>query len=177
MRSYVKNIIKLKLNWYALHTNSRAEKQVHERLQKQGYESFLPLITTVKQWSDRKKKVVVPLISSYVFMQGTAKDLLAVVKVQGVVAVLKHLGKPAIVQEVEINNLKILTKNSEGTKKVDAFKLANLTNVEVIAGPFIGLKGSYIETSGMHKVVVQVDVLNSFTEVTLPFEHIKEIGK
>lgn len=165
----------MKLNWYALHTKSRAEKQVNERLQQQGYESFLPLITTVRQWSDRKKKVVVPLISSYVFMQGTSKDLLAVVKVQGVVAVLKHLGKPAIVQEVEINNLKILTKNSERTKRVDAFKLVNFTSVEVIAGPFIGLKGSYIETSGKHKVVVQVDVLNSFTEVTLPFEHIKEV--
>jgi len=71
--------------------------------------------------------------------------------------------------------LKILTKNSEGTKKINSFSLANFTNVEVIAGSFIGLKGAYIETSRQHKVVVRVDVLNSFTEVTLPFEHIKEI--
>jgi transcription antitermination factor NusG len=165
----------LKLFWYALHTHSRAEKQVHERLQKQGYESFLPLITTIKQWSDRKKKVVSPLVSSYVFLKGTPKDLLAVVKIQGVVAVLKHLGKPAIVQEVEINNLKILAENSEGTKNINPRSLANYAPVEVITGPFKGLKGVYIASSGKQKVIVQVDVLNSFTEVTLPLEHIKEI--
>ncbi|WP_223439259.1 UpxY family transcription antiterminator [Polaribacter litorisediminis] len=165
----------MKVFWYALRTNSRSEKQVHERLQKQGYESFLPLMTTIKQWSDRKKKVVVPLISSYVFLQGTPKDLLNVVKIQGVVGVLRYLGKPAIVQEDEINNLKILTKNSEGAKKITPRSLANYAAVEVVDGPFKGLKGVYMATSGKQKVIVQVDVLNSFTEVTLPFEHIKEI--
>jgi len=165
----------LKVFWYALRTNSRAEKQVHERLQKQGYDSFLPLITTIKQWSDRKKKVVAPLISSYVFLQATPKELLAVVKIQGVVGVLRYLGQPAIVREDEINNLKILTENSEGAQKITPRSLVNYTAVVVVAGPFKGLKGLYKAVGGKQKVIVQVDVLNSFTEVTLPIEHIKEI--
>lgn len=68
-----------------------------------------------------------------------------------------------------------LSKNSEGAKKINPRSLANYAAVEVVDGPFKGLKGVYMATSGKQKVIVQVDVLNSFTEVTLPFEHIKEI--
>ena len=50
-------------NWYVVKTNSRAEKKVYERLEFLGLEVYLPLVITIKQWSDRKKKVEVPLIS------------------------------------------------------------------------------------------------------------------
>ena len=46
------------INWYAIYTNSRAEKKVHQNLLLEGYSSFLPLKTTLRQWSDRKKKVI-----------------------------------------------------------------------------------------------------------------------
>jgi hypothetical protein len=44
-------------------------KKVAEQLTKMGIECYCPLITQVRQWSDRKKKVVVPLFNSYVFVQ------------------------------------------------------------------------------------------------------------
>lgn len=42
--------------WYALYVRSRAEKKVSQELEHIGIEVFLPLITRVRQWSDRKKK-------------------------------------------------------------------------------------------------------------------------
>ena len=42
--------------WYVIKTNSRAEKKVEERLQMLGFEVFLPLQTSINQWSDRKKR-------------------------------------------------------------------------------------------------------------------------
>jgi hypothetical protein len=36
-------------------------EKVAEQLTKMGIECYCPLITQVRQWSDRKKKVVVPL--------------------------------------------------------------------------------------------------------------------
>ena len=44
-------------HWYALYVKSRSEKKVLTQLEEQGFEAFLPLVTHVKQWSDRKKKV------------------------------------------------------------------------------------------------------------------------
>ena len=54
--------------WFALYTRPKNEKKVTEQLVKLGIEVYCPLVTQVKQWSDRKKKVATPLISSYVFV-------------------------------------------------------------------------------------------------------------
>ena len=55
-------------HWYVVYVRSRYEKKVHQLLQEKGIESSLPLIKTVRIWSDRKKKVEVPLFKGYVFV-------------------------------------------------------------------------------------------------------------
>ncbi len=162
-------------NWFAIYTKSRSEKKVFERLNDAGHESFLPLITEVRQWSDRKKKVKAPLIKSYVFVKVKKNDLIPIYNIPGVVAVLKHLGEPAIVTEVEINNLKILTNNSEAIETIEPCVLKNGKPVQVIHGPFEGLIAVYLSNSGKHRVIVKVEALNSFNEITLPLSHIKDI--
>lgn len=54
-------------NWYAIYTRANSEEKVFEQLQRSGYKTFLPLVSTVRKWSDRKKKILTPLISSYVY--------------------------------------------------------------------------------------------------------------
>ena len=51
--------------WFAIYVKSRNEKKVFKTLDDIGIESFLPLITRMKQWSDRRKKVEEPLFRSY----------------------------------------------------------------------------------------------------------------
>ncbi len=53
--------------WYGLHTRPRHEKIVAHRLEERGVTTFLPLVTEVHRWSDRKKTVQMPLFSCYVF--------------------------------------------------------------------------------------------------------------
>jgi len=55
------------MRWYAVHTQARHEKVVAQRLSEKGIESFLPLVTSIHRWSDRTKKVELPLFSCYVF--------------------------------------------------------------------------------------------------------------
>jgi hypothetical protein len=43
-------------NWYVLYTKSRKEKQVTSRLEERGITAYCPMVKTVRQWSDRKKK-------------------------------------------------------------------------------------------------------------------------
>ena len=59
----LKELKKPQKAWYAVYTNSRAEKRVSDRLAEMGIETFLPLQKTLRQWSDRKKLVEKPLIS------------------------------------------------------------------------------------------------------------------
>src|SRR5690606_25027157 len=65
-----------------------------------------PLVTEVRQWSDRKKKVTTPLFKSYVFVKLPAKERNLVFQSPGVVQYLYWLGKPAVVRDAEIETIK-----------------------------------------------------------------------
>ena len=104
-------------NWYAVFTKPRSEKKVYQRMVDQDIEAFLPLVKTIRQWSDRKKTLEIPLISSYVFVHMEEKDLYRTLPIQGTVNVLKHLGKPAKIRAVEIDNLRILSSNSDSSSR------------------------------------------------------------
>ncbi len=90
------------MNWYVLYTKPKWEKKVTEKLQQIGITAYCPVISKVQQWSDRKKKVEMPLFSSYVFVQVEERDRNAVFAVSGVIRYLFWLGKPAIVKDQEI---------------------------------------------------------------------------
>lgn len=162
-------------NWYAIFTKPRSEKKVFERLQTAGFEAYLPLIKTVRQWSDRKKTVELPLISSYVFVFIEAKNLNTTLPTPGVVNVLKHLGKPAVIREDEINNLKILTSSDENLSFADSIEVSKGDAVEVVKGPFMGLIATCINTSTSYRVVVKIDSLGTCFNVNIPLSFLRKI--
>jgi transcriptional antiterminator RfaH len=94
------------MNWLVLYTKPKNEVKVAERLAAAGITVYCPLVTTLRQWSDRKKKVTLPLFSSYVFVQLAEVQRAAVFEVPGVVRYLFWLGKPAVVREEEMATLK-----------------------------------------------------------------------
>jgi len=62
------------MNWYVLYTKPKWEKRAAEQLSKFGINCYCPMIKKVQQWSDRKKKVEVPLFNHYLFVQIAEKD-------------------------------------------------------------------------------------------------------
>lgn len=94
------------MKWYVIYTKPRWEKRVAGELEKLEIEAYCPVITEVRQWSDRKKKVVSPLFKSYVFVRLTEKERSIVFQVPGVVQYLFWLGKPAVVKDTEIETIK-----------------------------------------------------------------------
>lgn len=103
----------MSMNWYVLYTKPKWEKKVAERLVQIGIECYCPLITQIKQWSDRKKKAEVPLFNSYVFVQLPDSDRNSVFQIAGVVRYLFWLGKPAVVRDEEINVIKTSLKSPD----------------------------------------------------------------
>lgn len=92
--------------WYVLYTKPKAEKKVAATLEHINLEVYCPLSTEIHQWSDRKKKVTVPLFRSYVFVRLKPSERNKVFEVPGVIKYLYWLGKPAIVRDVEIQTIK-----------------------------------------------------------------------
>jgi transcriptional antiterminator RfaH len=100
------------MNWYVVYTKPKWEKKVAEKLNQIGIECYCPVITQLKQWSDRKKMIEVPLFNSYVFVQLPDTNRNAVFEVPGVIRYLFWLGKAAIVKNEEINIIKVSLSDS-----------------------------------------------------------------
>jgi len=89
-------------NWFVLYTKPRNELKVVERLRSNGVEAYTPTRTEVRQWSDRTKKVKVPLLPSMVLVSLQEKQVDLVFEVPGVVRYLFEHGKRAKVSNQEV---------------------------------------------------------------------------
>ena len=159
--------------WRAIYTKSRTEKKVSERLLLAGFEVFLPLNTEMRQWSDRKKKVRTPLLTSYVFIRVSQKELSDVLGIPGVVAVLKYLGNPALIQDHEIEYLKIACNGNDVHVVHQNLDLSKGTLVRVVKGAFQGLLATFLEERGKHRVLLHISALNQSIELTVPLSYVE----
>ncbi len=142
-------------NWFAVYTKSRYEKKVEIELTEQGYIAYLPLIKTLRQWSDRKKMVEVPLISSYVFVNVTLKESLEIMDIAGVVGYVKFEGKPARIRDSHIETLR---KAIEGDMSIEISheEIKPGQKVRIINGPLKGSEGEYFETKRKHNFIINM---------------------
>jgi transcription antitermination factor NusG len=146
---------KSKYNWYALYTKSRAEKKVYEQLIALDIKAYLPLRRVLRQWSDRKKWVEVPVISSYIFVNITAKDYNRVFDANGVVAYVSHKGKAVSIPEHEIE---IMRRTIDNKIEFD-IKQGNIKKgqeITVTSGPLKGIKGIVNDVRGNKKLYLNI---------------------
>lgn len=95
-----------KKTWYAVYTKPRWEKKVDALMADQGLESYCPLNRVRKKWSDRMKWVDEPLFKSYVFVRVYLEDQTKVRMVDGVLNYVYWLGKPAVIKDSEIEDIR-----------------------------------------------------------------------
>jgi transcription antitermination factor NusG len=144
--------------WFAIYTRPKNEKKVVEGLEKLGVEVYCPMVTQVKQWSDRKKKVETPLINSYVFVNIEDKKRNIVFEVPGVVRYLFWLGKPAVIQEHEIDLLKASLKGIFSNVEVNGIQPGDTLTIS--KGPFQGKEGvvSQVDKNKIRLVLKELGV-------------------
>lgn len=141
------------MNWYVIYTKPKWEKKVSEQLQKFGVNCYCPLVDKIHQYSDRKKKVVVPLFNHYVFVQLAEKDRNLVFQSPGVVRYLFWLGKHAIVKDNEINTIKDwLEKGNKLDIAVSPYKVGE--TIKLNSGPFYEQQAVIKEITNKHYILV-----------------------
>lgn len=150
--------------WYALYTKARNEKKVRKILTDAGYEVYLPLKRTLKLWSDRKKWVEEPLLSSYVFVRINEHEYLDVLKLKGTVRFIMFSGKIAAIPDWQIDSLKILLDASDELHIINEH-LSQGSPVEVIQGPLQGMLGEVIDFHGKKLVILRIEHLGFSLEV------------
>jgi transcription antitermination factor NusG len=161
--------------WYAVYTRHCHEKKVFEQLQQMEIEAYLPLLTTIRQWKDRKKKVSLPLFSCYVFVNITDKKYYDVLNIPGVVRFITFEGKAVAIPEKQIRIVKNLLKQDIEVVEVqnDLYKGAK---VEIIAGPLTGISGELIYFAGKKRVFIRLREIQKSMVASVPTHLLRLVG-
>lgn len=154
--------------WFAIYVKSRNEKKVFKSLNDIGIESFLPLITKIKQWSDRKKKVEEPLFNSYLFVNIPLSDYYKVLNVNGVVRFICFEKKPVEVPENQIEAIKKYICDTD-IHDVDYesinFKEGELVRIK--SGQMKDLTGRFVEIKGKHRIMIEIEVVGQYLPINI----------
>jgi len=128
--------------WFVLYTKPRTELKVSQRLTVLGIENYMPTKIEMRQWSDRKKKILVPLLPSMVLVSLLEKELNTVFEVSGVVRYLFENGKRAKISNEEVLAMKHYLDNSYYSKQKE------LVVGETIKVPILEEEATLISVKG-----------------------------
>ena len=160
--------------WFAIYVKSRSEKKVLKLLEDIGIESFLPLITRVKQWSDRKKKVEEPLFRSYLFVNIPLSDYYTVLNVNGVVKFITFEKKPVPVPDNQIIAIKEYLNDTElHSIDYEDFKEGELVRIK--SGQMKDLVGRFIKINGKHRIIIDIEAVGQSIPINIARSNVEAV--
>jgi transcription elongation factor/antiterminator RfaH len=147
-------------NWYAVQTRARNEKAISERLREQGLITFLPLVSETRRWSDRKKKVELPLFSCYLFVKlvaGNHNQRLQVYRTNGVFRIVSVRGELIPIPDEQIDALRAVVTQQVPWTEHPFLKIGQ--RVRIRGGSLEGVEGVLISRNGDRTLIISVDAI------------------
>ncbi len=160
--------------WYAVYTRSRFEKKVVQQFHARGVEHWLPLLTQMRQWKDRRKRVEMPLFPGYVFVRIDLENQLGVLSVDGVVNLVGRAGTPEPIPSDQLDQVRQLLKHPERVR-IERY-VSEGDRVEIVSGPFAKVRGTILEVHGRHRVLVGVDLIRQGVSVEVDLETVRMLN-
>nr|WP_068890794.1 UpxY family transcription antiterminator [Pedobacter panaciterrae] len=160
-----------KSNWYIVYTFPNLEKKIYNELTKKKIKAYLPLQNVIRQWSDRKKELKVPMFPNYVFINSTERERFSLLKIGGVLKFITFEGKPAMMSEDEILNI---MKFETMIFEVES-SLVSGDEVIIIDGPFTGLQGKLFIKRGKERLGVHLNSINQSLSIEVCSTSLRKI--
>lgn len=151
--------------WFAVRVKSRCEKAVALMAQNKGFQQFLPLYRSRRQWSDRQKSLELPLFPGYVFCRLQPQFRLPLLTIPGVLHFV-GIGKiPAPLEDAEIAMIQSAIGSGLYAEPWPFLEIGQ--RVRLDAGPLAGLEGILVGTSKQHRFIVSVTLLRRSVAVAI----------
>ncbi len=142
--------------WYAIRTRSRHEKVAVRELDAQGITVFLPVVTSVRQWSDRRTKVELPLFPGYAFVRVDyfSGDRVRVLRATGVVSFIGQNAAGTSIPDEQIESIRTILVR--GVPVNDHPFLNVGQRIRVRNGSLNGVEGILVAVKGSRTLVISV---------------------
>jgi transcription antitermination factor NusG len=151
--------------WFAIRTATGREKLVSSQLQNKGYEEFLPLYRSKRQWSDRTKELEFPLFPGYLFCRLDFSNRLPILITPGVKLIVGFGKIPAPVSSDEIESLRRVV--ASGAAATPWPYLGVGQRVQVCDGALAGIEGILLQVKNSYRIVLSVELLRRSVAVEL----------
>ncbi len=164
------------MNWYVVYTKSHSEKKTFNTLQEMGYEVFLPTIKTMRQWSDRKKKIEQPLFPGYLFVKTTPINFIQILNIEGVVHFVRFGDNVAKVKDQDILNIKIMINKTEKVI-IENKTYSKGQMIKITEGMFAGYQGLVEYHKSKNILIVSLLELHMSVKVEIPADFVNAVSK
>ena len=145
-------------------------------LENLGIRVFLPLVTEVRRWSDRKKAVTVPLFVSYLFVQipSSRESQVRVLKAPGVVNFVGNHSGPLSIPEKEIDAVRSILSQRIDCSPCPFLKIGE--RVRIVGGALDGIEGTLIGRGPDPKLVISIELIQRSLAVSVYGFDVKAVG-
>ncbi len=145
--------------WFAIHTYPRHEKRITTQLVQKDVETYLPLITKLHQWSDRRKQVELPLFPCYAFVRivPCPEARVQVLRIGGVISFVGAAKQGVPIPDSQIEDIRTLLMNKIPLDPYPFLKIGQ--RVRVCGGSLKGIEGILVRRSGSRRLIISVDSL------------------
>jgi transcription antitermination factor NusG len=155
------------MNWYAVQTRSRHEKMVARQLEGQGFATFLPLTSQLRQWSDRRKLVELPLFPGYAFLRMIyqPEQRLRVLSTEGIVGFVGVHGQGMAIPDRQIEHIQALLSAKVPLESHPFLKVGQ--RVRIRSGSLNGTEGILVGQESDRMLVISVELIQRSVSIRL----------
>jgi transcriptional antiterminator RfaH len=141
--------------WYVAHTRSRFEKVFAWEMNRLATPYFLPMVQRVKLSGGKKRRMMIPLFSSYLFICGDAETRRRAMETNRLCQIIEVPDQQQLVTE-----LGYIQRAIAGRIKIDPYpQIAEGRRCRIIAGSLQGLEGVVVRRSNRALVVLEISML------------------
>lgn len=158
--------------WFAVWTRSRQEKVAAAMLETAGVQHYLPLKSELRQWSDRKQTVTVPLFSGYLFVRLNKKadNRCNILNTPGVAGFVGNSTGPLPIPDHQIEEIRTVL-----TQRLECSVLPLLEEgqrVRVLRGPLTGVEGFLLPSNSASRLLISIQMIHKTLAVSVSREDV-----
>jgi transcriptional antiterminator NusG len=163
--------------WYAVQTRSHFEHRVAAALQARLMTTYLPVLSEIHQWSDRERRIEVPVFPCYLFVQlsNVAAARLPILETSGTVRIVGSRREPEPVADREINALRRVLSSGRSCLSVPYIEQG--ATVRIVRGPLKNLDGVFVRDKGKGRFLISVELLGQSVATEVSADEVQVISR
>lgn len=157
--------------WYVAYTKNQHEKRVNSDSFRMNITSYLPLIKTVRCWSDRKKCIEVPLFPNYIFLKLSCKEYTKILEHPSIIGFVKLGSDLSTISEKQLESIRAIV-DEKLEYYISPINHCKGSFVKIITGPMKGFEGEVVNSGKGTYAVIQLKQIHQSIFVKIDKESI-----